>query len=198
MKKRSSFIHSLQYILKSHLNSDEKLRTVSIIVNTELKKESDHKSSGEIPVVFSKASAQASRIKSPELFDQLLTKPQQEPHSANREINKTPVKPVYLNTTDTYNQLSDLPWKWEPQFRTILSVREKEIVEILAQGCNHKMIADRLGISINTVRNHFRRIHFKLAVHSNTQVLLKVFNTGISKTSFYLFLYYSAASSVCV
>src|SRR5437773_1135905 len=45
-----------------------------------------------------------------------------------------------------------------------LSLREKEVLELLANGRMYKEIADRLGISINTVRKHLQAIYGKLKV----------------------------------
>ena len=190
MKQTSNFIESLYFILKRHLNSNEKLRTVSIIFDTELKKDYDKKSSLQIPVVFSKVPTQISSLKSPELFAQPLNTSAIEPHPATSEINP--------NGKHRRNPINNPLRELEPQFETILSIREKEIIGALAQGYNHKMIADKLGISVNTVRNHFRSIHFKLCVHSNTQVLLKVLKNGVLKTKLSLFLYYSAMSSLWI
>jgi len=53
-----------------------------------------------------------------------------------------------------------------------LSVREKEVLELLADGRMYKEIADMLGISINTVRKHLQAIYGKLKVrtrHEATQ-----------------------------
>ncbi|HSJ03653.1 MAG: response regulator, partial [Verrucomicrobium sp.] len=49
-----------------------------------------------------------------------------------------------------------------------LSKRETEILELLAQGLANKEIAERLGLSIETVRVHLKRIYDKLHVHSRT------------------------------
>ena len=54
-----------------------------------------------------------------------------------------------------------------------LSKRETEILEWLAQGLANKEIADRLGLSIETVRVHLKRIYSKLHVHSRTQAAAK-------------------------
>lgn len=54
-----------------------------------------------------------------------------------------------------------------------LSPREQEILGWLAQGFLIKEIADRLGISFDTVRTHIRRIYEKLQVHSRTQAVAK-------------------------
>ena len=54
-----------------------------------------------------------------------------------------------------------------------LSKRETEILELLAQGLANKEIADRLGLSTETVRVHLRRIYDKLHVHSRTEAAMK-------------------------
>ncbi|CAN5850386.1 response regulator transcription factor [soil metagenome] len=56
-----------------------------------------------------------------------------------------------------------------------LSLREFEILESLAKGYRYKEIADKLFISIDTVRSHIRNIYEKLQVHSRTEALNKVF-----------------------
>lgn len=59
-----------------------------------------------------------------------------------------------------------------------LSSREMEILEALAKGYRYKEIADKLFISIDTVRSHIRKIYEKLQVHSRTDALNKVFPKG--------------------
>lgn len=54
-----------------------------------------------------------------------------------------------------------------------LSPREREVVEALAQGDAYKQIADRLGITIPTVRTYIRRIYEKLHVHTRTEAVAK-------------------------
>jgi DNA-binding NarL/FixJ family response regulator len=54
-----------------------------------------------------------------------------------------------------------------------LSKRETEILELLSQGLANKEIADRLGLSTETVRVHLRRIYDKLHVHSRTEAAMK-------------------------
>ncbi len=59
-----------------------------------------------------------------------------------------------------------------------LSKRETEILEFLTQGLANKEIADRLGISIETVRVHLKRIYDKLHVHSRTEAAMKYREMG--------------------
>jgi len=54
-----------------------------------------------------------------------------------------------------------------------LSPREREILELLAQGFANKEIADRLGVSDGTVRWHLRHVYEKLHVRSRTEAALK-------------------------
>jgi DNA-binding NarL/FixJ family response regulator len=54
-----------------------------------------------------------------------------------------------------------------------LSKRETEILEQLTMGLANKEIADRLTISVETVRVHLRRIYEKLHVHSRTEAAMK-------------------------
>ncbi len=55
-----------------------------------------------------------------------------------------------------------------------LSGRESEILSYLSKGYRYKEIAEKLFISIETVRTHIRNIYEKLQVHSRTEALLKV------------------------
>lgn len=54
-----------------------------------------------------------------------------------------------------------------------LSPREREVLEGLAEGRAYKEIADKLGVSIHTVRNYIRRIYEKLHVRSRTEAVAK-------------------------
>ena len=54
-----------------------------------------------------------------------------------------------------------------------LSDRENEILDLLATGMRLKEIADKLFVSINTVRTHIRHIYEKLQVQSRVEALNK-------------------------
>lgn len=54
-----------------------------------------------------------------------------------------------------------------------ISKRETEILEWLTKGLANKEIADRLDISVETVRVHLRRVYEKLHVHSRTEAAMK-------------------------
>lgn len=56
-----------------------------------------------------------------------------------------------------------------------LTPREQEVLRSLAAGNSYKMVADDLGISIDTVRTHIKRIYEKLHVHSVAEAIAKAF-----------------------
>lgn len=58
---------------------------------------------------------------------------------------------------------------------TALSPREQEVLGGLAEGQAYKQIADKLGVSIHTVRNYIRRIYEKLHVCSRTEAVAKFY-----------------------
>lgn len=55
-----------------------------------------------------------------------------------------------------------------------LSIREQQVLDLLASGYLYKEIADALGISVPTVNTYIRRIYEKLHVHSRSQAVAKV------------------------
>ena len=54
-----------------------------------------------------------------------------------------------------------------------LSSREKEVLNLLAEGNNYHEIAEELFISVDTVRHHIRNIYKKLHVHSRSEAVAK-------------------------
>lgn len=60
-----------------------------------------------------------------------------------------------------------------------LTPRENEVVQGLVDGLSYKMIADRLDISIDTVRSYIKSIYKKLYVNSRSEVIKKAFEGRI-------------------
>ena len=56
---------------------------------------------------------------------------------------------------------------------SLLTPGEKEFLEQLANGYAYKEIADRMKISIDTVRSYVRTVYEKLHVHSRTEAVVK-------------------------
>jgi DNA-binding NarL/FixJ family response regulator len=63
--------------------------------------------------------------------------------------------------------------KTKPYPGMTLTGKEREIVAGLVDGLSYKMIADRLNISVETVRFHIKNIYQKLHVHSKVEVITK-------------------------
>lgn len=60
-----------------------------------------------------------------------------------------------------------------------LSQRELEVLQLIALGNSNLEIADRLFISLHTVKTHARRIHSKLGVELRTQAVAKAKTLGL-------------------
>jgi DNA-binding NarL/FixJ family response regulator len=56
---------------------------------------------------------------------------------------------------------------------SVLTEREHDVLDRLAAGERYQEIADRLGVSIHTIRAHVRKVYEKLHVHSRTEAVLK-------------------------
>lgn len=52
-----------------------------------------------------------------------------------------------------------------------LTEREQDVLRRLVQGLSYQRVADDLGISLDTVRTHVRRVYSKLQVHSVAQAV---------------------------
>lgn len=62
-----------------------------------------------------------------------------------------------------------------PGSPSVLTAREKEILFLITQGMTNEIMADKLFISVQTVRNHIKNIYDKLQVHTRAQVVVKAF-----------------------
>jgi len=58
-------------------------------------------------------------------------------------------------------------------FNDPLTAKERQVVVAMVDGLSYKMIADRLGISLETVRQHIKHIYRKLHVNSKGEVIAK-------------------------
>jgi len=57
----------------------------------------------------------------------------------------------------------------------LLTQREKEILQYLSKGYQYKEIANKLFLSVETIRTYIRHVYEKLQVHTRTEALNKVF-----------------------
>jgi DNA-binding NarL/FixJ family response regulator len=74
---------------------------------------------------------------------------------------------------------------WSPLERTPtteldrLTPREREVLELLADGLSNRSIAEKLGISAHTVKFHVDALLDKLSARSRTQVVVKAVRQGL-------------------
>lgn len=47
-----------------------------------------------------------------------------------------------------------------------LTARERDVLQLLAQGCTYRQVAQHLHVSAHTVQTHIKNIYSKLEVHS--------------------------------
>ena len=91
-----------------------------------------------------------------------------EPKVASRLLSQFRNLPQDVSTTPD----ADFP------LFTPLSDREIEVLERIAQGGSNKEIADHLGISTQTVKNHISSILRKLSLNDRTQAVLYALRRG--------------------
>lgn len=55
----------------------------------------------------------------------------------------------------------------------MLTLREADVVRLLASGCSYAEIAERLGISAHTVASHIKNAYRKLDVHCAAAAVMR-------------------------
>jgi len=63
--------------------------------------------------------------------------------------------------------------------RLDLTEREQEVLRCLVNGNSYKQTAGELGVSIDTVRTHIRRLYKKLQVHSVAEAVSRAIREGL-------------------
>jgi DNA-binding NarL/FixJ family response regulator len=59
-----------------------------------------------------------------------------------------------------------------------LTVRQQEIVDCIVDGLSYKMTADKLGISLDTVRTHIKHIYEALQINSKGELIRRSLEKG--------------------
>ncbi len=54
-----------------------------------------------------------------------------------------------------------------------LTVREAQVLRLIARGCTYSQAADRLGMSAHTVATHVKNMYRKLDVHSAAAAVMR-------------------------
>jgi len=61
----------------------------------------------------------------------------------------------------------------------IISAREEEVLQLVADGCSTTEVAAKLYISVKTVKNHLASIYQKLDTADRTQAVVRAVRMGI-------------------
>jgi NarL family two-component system response regulator LiaR len=69
--------------------------------------------------------------------------------------------------------------KVEPRISELLSNREIEMLRLLATGMNNKQIADKLCLSLRTIKTHMSNIFTKMNVASRSEALVEALGSGL-------------------
>jgi two-component system nitrate/nitrite response regulator NarL len=69
--------------------------------------------------------------------------------------------------------------------RARLTVREREVLELVAEGLSNKAIAAALSLRLNTVRNHVQNILTKLDAHSKLEAVAIATREGLIRSAPY-------------
>ncbi len=66
--------------------------------------------------------------------------------------------------------------------RSVLSAREREVLEQIARGVTQREIAESLGVSVKTVETYRARISDKLGITSRAELVEYAISSGVFKT----------------
>jgi two-component system, NarL family, response regulator NreC len=107
---------------------------------------------------------------------------------ANGNVYLQPVLARWL--LDDYRRLSERAPVKDPndsgaapakKGKNVLSSREQQVLELVAEGLTTPQISERLGISPKTVARHRERIMSKLNIHSTTELVKYAIRSGLIK-----------------
>ncbi len=63
--------------------------------------------------------------------------------------------------------------------RTLLSVREQEVLELIARGFSYAEISKLKAVSVHTIQSHIKNLYTKLAVHSKSEAVYEATRLGL-------------------
>ena len=69
------------------------------------------------------------------------------------------------------------------QRRVHFSPRERQIVRFIVEGCSNQEIANRMGLRLQTVKNHLSRIYRKVGVPNRVQLAVFAVGYGLAEAT---------------
>ncbi|MHC8304290.1 helix-turn-helix transcriptional regulator [Pseudomonas sp. PB3P13] len=92
---------------------------------------------------------------------------------ARRCDTQQALRELQLRTPGLLSRLQGEAQASMPNDATVLSIRELEVLSLIALGNSNQQIAEQLFISLHTVKTHVRRIYSKLGVQRRTQAVAR-------------------------
>ena len=86
-------------------------------------------------------------------------------------VKKTDIPKAFIDNLKKAIERKEKLKKSHPEVD--LSTREIDTLKLIAEGLNNREIADKMFISLNTVKSHLKNIYIKLEVNSRTQAIVK-------------------------
>lgn len=68
---------------------------------------------------------------------------------------------------------------WGLFTRSAFSLREVQILDLMAEGKTYTEMADELGLSVNTVRSHCKRIYRRMQAANGTHAVALAMSGGL-------------------
>ncbi len=69
------------------------------------------------------------------------------------------------------------------QRKVHFSPRERQIVRFIVEGCSNQEIANRMGLRLQTVKNHLSRIYRKVGVPNRVQLAVFAVGYGLAEAT---------------
>src|SRR5204863_8849652 len=66
-------------------------------------------------------------------------------------------------------------------FTKLLSPREQDILRLLGEGLSNEKVAERVGVSTQTIHSHRRNIMVKLGIHSTPELIRYAMEKGFTR-----------------
>ncbi|RMT83379.1 LuxR C-terminal-related transcriptional regulator [Pseudomonas viridiflava] len=109
-------------------------------------------------------------------FRTLLTR---HPHWVREQLLQAPPCPVREGLLEQLPPCPSAPVAEWVHGSDCLSVREMEVLRLIAQGCSNQQISEQLFISLHTVKTHASHINSKLGVERRTQAVARAKTLGL-------------------